>query len=175
MYVAKCEVRRAVTRWWVLNSSSFWISLVDCGATSPASPDCCFAFFIIRSAQACLAFLIEVFYTSGWHHHSIQTQWSFPKGQQLNPVPPPSRLLPRDGGAQSSVWQSHTPLSFVPSLLPHLCKPWQQAAALGASYTKVPPMTDDSCVAIYQWRQILSMNYWAPACSRIFWYETPHE
>lgn len=28
VYVTKCEVRRAVTRWWVLNSSRFWISLV---------------------------------------------------------------------------------------------------------------------------------------------------
>lgn len=37
----------------------------DCEATSPVSLDCCFAFFIIRSAQACQTFLIEVFYSCG--------------------------------------------------------------------------------------------------------------
>lgn len=58
--------------------------MAECKAASPVSPDCCFAFFIIRSTQACLAFLIEVFYTSGWHHHSLWSQWSFSKGQQLS-------------------------------------------------------------------------------------------
>lgn len=112
--------------------------MADCEATSPVSPDCCFAFFIIRSAQACQAFLIEVFYTGGWHHHSIRSQWSFPKGQQLSLVPTSSCLLPRDGGAHSSVWQSHTPLSFVPSPLPYLCKPWQPTQTQGTTYTKTP-------------------------------------
>lgn len=72
-YVCMCVARQVVMRWWVPHSSSYWKAwqTADCEATSPVSPDCCFAFFIIRSAQACQAFLIEVFYTSGWHHHSI--------------------------------------------------------------------------------------------------------
>lgn len=52
-----------------------------------------FAFFIIRSPEACQAFLIEVFYTSSWHHHSVISQWSFPKGQQLSLSLPSSCLF----------------------------------------------------------------------------------
>lgn len=154
---SECQVNPAVTRWWGPHSGGYWLALTY--GWPRASPGCCFAFFIIRSTRACRAFLIEVFYTHGWNHHSICNQWSFPKGQQLSLLPPPCGLLPTDAEAHSSGWQRRTPLSFVPSLLPYLCKPWQPPRALGTSCTKAPRSDGWLLHSLRQWRWMPSMNY----------------